>query len=146
MEKKRSLGIIICGLLAIIIGLLELYGCLEFYNWSSLDKELLQLDSLKLVTFIIIAISFLVSGIFILKLRNWARILFMILMVYWVIFGLLKLFIPHIIDKILLPSTVEVVYKYFELSDLLIYFIWYGLPAIGSIYFLTRPKVKEQFK
>ena len=131
MEKKRSVGVFVCGIIAIVISLYLLYAYITLSDMPPPDRISLIMPG-------IIAISFFISGIFILRLKNWARILFMIQMVYYVFVGLRGVTYILSIEKIFKGHISQMSW----LAWLLLFF----LPSVSSIYYLTRPKVKEQFK
>ena len=113
MEKKRSVGVIIAGIILILFSLFCLIPALVFYsgNWP------------RLLSYIL----WLISGIGLLFFKEWARILSLFPMGYLLLMDII-FFKALIIRKALLME----------------------LPLIATIVFfiiyLTRPKVKEQFK
>jgi len=133
MEKKHLMGIKACGIEALLISLLLLFAYFSLLALPSMNLRFLIIP-------ISIAIGFGVSGIFIFKLKNWARILFMFQMMYWAILGLKGVRAFYILD---LSEMVKADNYPESWLGWLIFFIF---PASASIYFLTRPKVKEEFK
>jgi len=78
--------------------------------------------------FLVIAVIDLVIGIGLLKLKNWARNITVVLSILICIFDLLKIF-KYIYNPILLISA-----------------LLRPVIAIIIIWYLTRPAVREQFK
>lgn len=68
MESKRPLGVKICCVIAILHGLIQLY--------VYLNSTKLAGDFIMKPIYLCIAISYLLSGMFLLRTKNWARILF----------------------------------------------------------------------
>ena len=80
----------------------------------------------------IFGIIFLIVGIGILLLKNWARILFLWQMGLWVVYGLC--------------SSYAFVFAGANLSKTILNFLLrFFLPVLLSFYFFTRPKVKRAF-
>ncbi len=129
MEKKRSIGVIILSiflLLCVIPGLIAAFiGGISHSNAESPAE--IALDIIMRILFITSPVVFLVTAIGLLELKNWARILTMILfpvLIYITSFGVCILFdVPPILILVIC-----------------------GIFFVLIIYYLTRPKVKEQFK
>lgn len=119
MKKKRSVGVTIFGIFAIMFS----------FAYLTEIQRLSKVIDLKIV--VIMGISFLVFGIFILKLKNWARILFL-----FVIGGQSLIYVSwgfaHGANKGFL--------EYFVMLIVAVFLF------LVSLYYFTRPKVKEQFK
>jgi len=117
MEKKRSVGVMVFGILAL------LFSFAYLTEISILSKVL----DTKIV--VLMGFGFLISGIFLLKLKNWARILFLFtagaqsLVYIWWNFTVKRDFLEHLVLLFV---------------AILLFLIFY--------YFFTRPKIKEQFK
>lgn len=140
MEKKRTVGVIVFGIIGISIGLAAiLIHVIINQNSSSWSLSPFSLP------YLIAAINFIVSGISMLKLRNWGRILFLWLMIIYALFGLfgalfLYIFYPPFYDRSYESKmTIRSISVGF-------YFAVFLLPSITSIYYFTRHKVKEQFR
>jgi hypothetical protein len=133
MVKKRSAGVTIVGVYAIIISFFLLYIYISVILLPSVNFIAPLMN-------IIIAISIGMSGIFILRLKNWARILFIFQMIYWVIIGMRGVHALFILDfsGIGKGNNYPNAWIGFGIFSL--------LPAIIIIYFFTRPRVIEQFK
>jgi hypothetical protein len=132
MEKKMSAGIAAVGIYAIIISFFLLYVYISLMLLPS-GKFLVLLIP------IIIAISIGLSGIFILRLKNWARILLMFQMVYWIFIGIRGVHVLFILSSSGIGKGSNYPNAWTGFG------IFFLLPAIIVIYFFTRPKVKEQF-
>ena len=81
-------------------------------------------------------LAFVITGLGILKLKGWARLVNIIIALCVVIFGVLAVFNLCINWRI-------------ALAEPMIALIFYGpafFPSLIFIIFFTRPKVKEQFK
>lgn len=149
--KKRSIGVIIIGVICILysIGIIALR--LQRYIIAIKNAPKPQLI-LFLLLMILLDIGFLIGGVGILRLKIWARKL-----VLWIT----SLEIPiSVMGGMGIAKGVKILansghpayqkLKDISLSDLTIVFLLSSaLPLIifylVIIYFLTRPKVKEQF-
>ncbi len=108
MDKKRSNGVIIVGIMLIISSIAGILG--RYADWR-----------------LLIYIPLFISGVGILFLKNWARVLSILILTIFTIetFIILKNF----------STPILIIMQAFGV----IYFLF-------LIYYLTRPKVKEQFK
>jgi membrane protease YdiL (CAAX protease family) len=96
-------------------------------------------NQITTILILILWISFGITGMFILRFKNWAR----------------KLFIFLAISSLILNSWV--IFQEFSnfrkgwkgrgdiIVDVLISLIFYILPSLGAIYFFSLPKIKTQF-
>jgi len=120
MAKKRLVGVTVLGWLNVVVGTL---GILAFL--------------LKSPGIMFGASLLLVTGIGLLKLREWARILEIILVLGGVLFQIVK-------------YVSSILHYAVPLNEAWIFFLKgniFGWIIAGIIiYFFTRPKVKEQFK
>jgi len=134
MENIASKNIRIIAKIGRIFGVLLILLFLIGFMASLHSKG--NVHFLYLLGLLFFAISFLVSGTFMLKLKQWARYLFIIQMCLIVARGIW--------------ITIEWVshshFSFAELFDFSPAFITHILFPAGCIYYLTRPKVKEQFK
>ena len=140
MENKRSVGITIFGWALVIynlfIGLIGLFLALS--NRKSHGDLFFALGPA-------LSFAFLICGIFILKLKSWARKLIIILsgigaiLNIWLLFGLNPTRLGIEFNK--LSQNEKVGFISFSFMMLAV-IVW----NIGVIYFFTRSKVKEQFK
>jgi len=117
MEKKRSVGVTIFGIFALLFSFAYI---IEIYVSRLLQARLC----------LIMGISFLISGIFLFSLRNWACILFLFA-----------------------TGAQSVIYIIFNFNNqsMTIFeripgFLIATSPFLISLFFFTRPKVREQFK
>ena len=114
MKKKRSAGVTIFSVIIIVVSVM-FFVLLLLYPYGNKFENLF---------FTAFSTSQLICGISILKLKNWARILFICLMIilgFWMMPMLIK-------DFRTFPAN-----------------LWFIFAAV-SIFFFTRSKVKEQFK
>lgn len=143
MAKKRLFGIWVMAIILILLGLDFL---IYFNSFPYLVGFLLPLPSLPQAfaglehLFWILAQLFLLCGIiiscvFLLKLKNWARRFLIAIMIIWGVIGLGGML--HW-GPLVLPSGNDI-HMFF--IPLCIFF----LPAAICIFYLTRPKVKAQF-
>lgn len=134
MENKPSKSIRIIAKTGRIFGVLIILLFLIFFIVWLHAKE--NVDFLYLLGLLFFAISFVVSGTFMLKLKQWARYLFIFQMCLIVTRGIWITieWVPH--------SH----FSFAELFDFSPAFITHILLPLYFIYYLTRPKVKEQFK
>ncbi len=150
MNKKISTGIIVIGISGIILGFLKILGgiALTFFTSSWSTSSTSPAAIISAITAIVVGISILYSGIFILKLKNWARILFIINLI---LCGINEIYFILVIHHQAADSSINSI-SYF-LSPfgwpLIIPFLPYKavhiiLPII--IIYLVLPKVKRQFK
>jgi len=131
MEKKIKFWVKIVGILIIIYGLCAIGDIL--FQSPALNFPSLVINVIPLSIFMLL-------GIFILNLKNWARIVFII---YTIVFLILCLLLSTITFECLRPGVTR---EPSTLVSLIYYLILCALPGVGAIYFLTRPRVKEQFK
>ncbi|MGD0336517.1 MAG: hypothetical protein ABSB18_05390 [Candidatus Omnitrophota bacterium] len=135
MEDKRSKGITNFGMFIIICALSSLFSRL--------------IESRLTIYPAILAILLLILGIYILKLKEWARKA----IIYYSIYSIISVFFIMVAYKLGLPlrgsdlrditATYQTpVMKIVVISVLIIT----NLLSLLIIYFFTRPKVKEQFK
>lgn len=123
MEKKRSVGIVIIGGIAILFGLLFL----KLYHFLCYNK----------IFGLIFVSSLFVSGIFVLKLKNWARILLIAQMVCVAIAGLKLIWYAYEMRGVVLSAM--------SLIGILFGLLFLLLPSFLSIFYLARPRVKALF-
>lgn len=131
MTGKRSIGVTLFGVSAIVLGLLTLLSeVMELIDVQDADY-IGNSFYVVFLTQILYAFTLILSGIFILKLRNWARILFLLFMGLRLFQGMAGLYSNR-------HSFLAVMLPLFLVFNLLLFII--------SLYFFTRPKVKTQFK
>jgi len=149
---KRSRGVTIFGVIAIIFGALgtlgSCFGCIIFIARGPLLMQALEqygLASKQITTFLVVllvgtvlAISFLISGIGILRLREWARRLISGTAVAIIVARVIQFTTGFYEAKyIALPEA-----KYIALFKTISALIFYGL----IIWFFNRASVKAQFQ
>ncbi len=136
MAKKRSVGVTVFGIVAIIISVLHVLPCILILTTT---YQIRLGDIILVISIALIGFAFGFSGIFLLRLKNWARILFMFQMVYLAV--ILIAFRPFCFLMWLMKSGIEDCLK-----SLFAWLVCLVLPCSIFIYFFTRPKVKEQFR
>jgi len=87
---------------------------------------------------VILMLAYLGVGIFLMKFKNWARIV--VVICAFLYFGIFASVIFVLYQKQSLHDLAYIQRTFF--SELLLHFI----VNIFTIYYLTRPRVKEQFK
>lgn len=120
MERKRSIGITLFGTFALILGLVML---------TVSSRMMMYHLTLYTTVYVIASLSFIGSGIFMFKRKNWARRLFLVLLTINVFTGTQGYYFGLLLVK-----------------SLFVYLIFSFSPFVLSLYYLTRPRVKEQFK
>ncbi len=131
MEKKRSVGVTIFGLLIVAGGIIAL-----LYNFNFLRKmpvlEGVTSSSLKAfaITCNVLLFSSLIYGIGVLLLKGWARAMLIII---------------NIAVLIVYPSSIFILKIPYVYLNKIAVAISLGFP-LALLYFFTRPKVREQFK
>ncbi|MEW6101777.1 MAG: hypothetical protein AB1481_05725 [Candidatus Omnitrophota bacterium] len=155
MDKKRPLGIWIISLAAITVGLLIFKAyvivgieiiykhnvLIHYHPWKG---NLPPLDYLKIIILpAIISFSFLVSGVFILRLKNLVRLLLMAQALYWVYFGIQTTSLVFLIDIVFHQEQNT---KTAAWNHIIFFACVFFLPALATIYYLNRKKIKELFK
>jgi len=137
MEKKRSVGVTVFGIIMIIVGILgilsSLVGGSMICSIAGVKPHAIFLGVGFLFT--TIGIMYLIGGFGVLSLKPWARNLTLLLSSF-----------NSILIILMLLGTVKVIVKdpiaiLYCIPQILLLFL-----LIGIIYFFTRPKVKEQFK
>jgi hypothetical protein len=132
VEKKRSVGVEVIGIVLMLLGIFSLVGFVKifsFLRWLNLSNLLRVLSQHSLALFTI-------AGIGILFKRNWARKLALILSVYFALFFFYENLIKfsHWFPKA------------FSIPDFWLQGVLPTFVCIASIIYLTRPQVKEQFR
>lgn len=145
MEKKRSIGIKVVGILAITLPIIAFYIAIRPLSIPAEGKALVtswyplglrrfyanqSVWTLVRLYFRISTLGVILSGIGILFFKNWARVLY--ILTTTVIFVItFSVFLLHMMRKIV--GTID-------------FTIFIPLYFIITIFYLTRFKVKEQFK
>ncbi len=126
--KKRSLGVTVFGALSMFLGGSMLWGFVS-------EFMILYLLDAFVVMRALAAIGFIISGLFIFQLHNWARLLFLFLMglnVYTALHG-----VYFGTPVAVIPGKEGLYVPMFFLIAL--------LPFCITLYFFTRPSVRAQF-
>ena len=128
MAGKRSIGVTAFGLVAILLGALVAAGPI---------RELLTYElNLYVALGISAGMLLMVSGVFILRRRSWARWLFLGLMGGNTVLGLQGVY--YGVPLAVVPGVEWIYWPAFLLLSL--------LPFVVAVYYFTRPYVKDQFK
>jgi len=130
-SQKKPFGVLILGILAIFFGVFLFVMALNSYDGGLMSLILFSLS-----------IAFFSSGIFLLKLKNWARVLLMI-----------SVPIPSLLLALLVvmwrigeaTSFSEPVYFVGIIGSMLFGIIPSLIPVFLVIFYLTRPSVKQLF-
>ena len=131
MEKKKSLGVTVLGLFLILLSALSLIVLTLFPPMSK---------NPPLLTFYVIwAVGVFIAGIGIIRLKEWARKLALTFFTIKTI-QLVASSIKDINILIKKSSSFGVIIVGIVLS------VVFVIVLIGIIIYLTRPKVKEQFR
>ncbi|MFH1259183.1 MAG: hypothetical protein ABII74_05135 [Elusimicrobiota bacterium] len=157
MEKKRSKSVTIAGVAILLFSFLILfYSTFSFFipNFTFPPPRYALFLISGLLTLIpydgymifggvsfLVGLIYLTSGLYIFKLRNWARILIL----YCSIFAVISLSI-FVLLKILPLMAIAPARLVLILNFVLPIFIPNVLFSITAIYFFTRTKIKDQFK
>jgi len=164
MEKKRSVGVTVIGIIMLIYSLLWLGGnfilCLPYKMvvtgplilrilivWAALFFEaVIKIMRFKQSGFLV-GLIYLIASINILKLKKWARLL----VVYFS--GLMGLFYIFIVLSVFMAGYREGTLFNFSGDTAFVWgcgnLFWATptfIPIFLFIIFLTRPKVREQFR
>ena len=132
MDKRRSKGVTFLGVASLFLGTLLLAGYFGG-GYSSFDLDVFSLIQL-IATF-----GFIVAGFFILQLKNWARVVFLVLMGLNAVAGLHGVYFGSPLTVV--PGKGDIFLKVY----LPIFFVASFLPFVIAFYFFTRSKVKGQF-
>jgi len=133
MQKKRSVGVVVLG---VVLSLCTLPACLMTFVAlisSSYPVTILNgiIDIVMRILFTASPLLFLLSTIGILALQSWARVLVLVMSL-----GILLLSIYGTVDAYI-ASAIDLFSIIMSLFILIV--------CLSVIFFLTRPKVKEQF-
>ena len=131
-DNKRLIGVIFIGILAILVGAFVIYMTWGITSANELGWNAI---SIVLVTF---ASSFVICGVFLLRLKNWARLFFIIAMSAWFGFGILCVLRNFLFGMIVYTVGLE------GLVGLEIF--GFIIPSWFVIIYLTRKKVKARFQ
>lgn len=125
MEKKRSIGVTVFGISLLLIAGIYITVVIVDFLQPMTHYENSRYDRLNIALLLLWALL-IISSIGILKLKNWARIIS--LLITWIVCT------PIVLCS---PMAGKDAYMYFIPGLLIIVLI---------TFFLTHPKVKEQFR
>jgi hypothetical protein len=141
MEKKRPVGIIVCSILAIIWSL-GYFGLL----YMVIPMVHRSLSVLQYIICLSMAIVYLISAVFLLALKKWARLLIILITSFYTVTSLFSIG-PMAISMIrTLLAHKEPNANYGIIWLMLILNLSIMSILIGIIVYLIRPKLKEQFQ
>jgi len=135
MEKKRSKGITILGICLLLCAVPALFAALIGMVSQSYAKGVTEvvIDIIMRILFISSPLTFISAGVGMLNLKNWARIMVMFIFP-----------IPSFIAISISGSFLNVIMPPDIVS--LMTLLGTAVMSLAIIFYLTRPKVKEQFK
>lgn len=139
MEKKRAFGIKIFAVILTIISVL--YTCIWLFNWQDLvvyTDFIGRCSSISLLLGLLISV---IGGVGLFFLKKWSRTLSLIGAVF--LFACLLYIMFGLINDYLIEGNFVGVRMY------ILYSLIYAGGSYTSpfvLFYLTRPKVKEQFK
>lgn len=133
MIKKRSVGVGVFGYFGLILGI---FGVIE---------ELLKMPNIDLIK-ILIGFAFIFLSYNLLKLKNWSRVLLLILngvvvLIVTIAAGIILFGLPW-------KEVVEIfkkIYPHFTIIAFIMFLVAH-IYFYGFLIFFTRPRVKERFK
>ena len=145
MERKRSVGVTIVSIIMFLSGLLSFYiACIlrDVYHLWPFEIRMRNFFSPYIfgsTFFILTALIYCVSSLYILRLKNWARTIIVRYSTFFVI--VLFLYFP-VIERT--PALGDLL----GMSSFLLSCFISPLVLFSLIFliFFTRPKVKEQFR
>ena len=144
MNRKKPVGITVCSILAII---LSLSYFLLFYGYAQKRSLLIShppLLILKEIFWLLMALVYIISAIFLFLLKRWARLLIILITSFYIIDYMFPLY-PFILS--LVRTLIANKNPNNSIIWLMLLFnILVIVTLIGMIVYLVRPKVKEQFK
>ena len=146
MEKKRPVGILIVGITGIILGFIKLRLNLSLLPGLFFKQPLISVG-------VIFSASILFSSIFILKHRNWARLLF----IYQImLYSISRLCIKIIAAGFATEQSRRIIYgnkfifTFFRVLDqpcLTLIPWWFSIILfVIVVYYLTLPEIRVQFR
>ena len=143
MEKKRSVGIMICGVIMLFYSLYLLRNStMAFFNFKNLPlfyRVRMVMRPVCLIT-LLPGLIYLIASVGILRMKNWSRLLI-------IYFSILLLLLIFYVAISIIPGIIR---RDFEgpaaIGLLPLVLIIPLLPSLLFLIFFTRPKVKEQFK
>ena len=132
MEKKRPMGVIVLGVIEILTGL---FYCAMPLLWGM---------KLELNLFFLFSLLAIIAGIGVIMLKNWARILYIIVAVAnilgtaYYISGRAKLTLLDILLQVFRTNNIIAVISLIYFFDFKISLIFSAIPALSSLYFFSK--------
>ena len=134
MDKKRSIGVTGLSVYLLLCAVPALFAAIIGGISGSQAKGALAvaLDIIMRIFFISSPVLFIMAGMGLSKLKNWARLMTMFLspLLSFIAIGISGIFLDMIMPPKIVSLTIPV---------------GTVIMSIGIIFYLTRPKVKEQF-
>jgi len=131
MEKKRSNGVSLFASFALIWGLILI---------PTIVREIMFSIGVYAIFLLVGSLSLICAGVFMFRLKNWARLLFLIIMTINAFMGLQGVYFG---SPLTIATQPGVETKSFYLNTFLIISLF---PLALSLFYFTRKKVKDQFK
>jgi cbb3-type cytochrome oxidase subunit 3 len=132
MEKEKPFWVIMISLVLIAYSVFNLFRLVLLIKVHGLPTPPFPYPGIKFIWMIII----LASGICLLKLLEWARILILFLLSTKILFGLIG--VVRVFGSKEYDASLRLQYSLQTAIFLIV--------SLSMLYYLTRPKVKEQFK
>jgi hypothetical protein len=151
VEKRGFREVLIIGLIGAVVGLLKLISDLAFIRWS-LSQTRSSSSYIAYLLMIVFAFLLVISAIYLIKLKNWARALLIFLLPLFILQDISYYVFSHSTKS--LPSFVEMIVFVFSAfgkpsiplaPNLISNFLIYAY-IIFSIFYLTRSAVRSQFE
>lgn len=138
-EKRISVGLAICIVLKVLYGIIGLFIASGAYLSVLQGPKIPLSEKIGLAFFPLCFVVYMVICFFLIRLKNWAR---------WTSIALDTIIILSVLPP-LFRDVLRYGIAFFTTEDL-----WIGLVAsvlpllilLWFIYYLTRPRVKEQFR
>ncbi|MFC1808470.1 hypothetical protein ACFL0T_08935 [Candidatus Omnitrophota bacterium] len=134
MEKKRSIGVTVLSFYLLLCAIPALFAAFIGGISGSHAQGVVEvaLDRIMRILFISSPVLFVMAGIGLSKLKNWARLMTMFLspILSFIAIGMSGIFL----DVIMPPKIVSLMIP-----------VGTVIMSIGIIFYLTRPNVKQQF-
>ncbi len=162
MQKRRSIGVTIFGLIEIVFGILVSYMFWWYLitglkEWDSFTRTISIVISFR---YLILCIALITLGLGLLSLKSWARKLNLIFLPLWLFYieiaSSMWMFGAGLHDAgmSLWPAVLEILRReffsfplYLTHVDVVRRLAGINIVFLGPlIFFLTRPKVKDQFQ
>ncbi len=136
MEKKRSVVVMVCGIIILFYSFYLLRDGVEplfrFHRLTLFDRVRMIMSPIPLST-LLPGLIYLVAGLGILRMKKWGRLLAIYFSILFLLFMLYVVVVVAFED----PAGIEMPPLVFIMQ------FW---PSLSFLIFLSLPKVKEQFK